>query len=100
MRLQAFHRFADEAAFLAACDAAGWARDHLARPVPQDGVALDLIGPWADRPTVVDGVITPGAVDARWHANALWPAEDAIPAEWAAARITPATPGRVFAGVA
>lgn len=96
--MQTFHRFAHHAAFVAACDEAGWPRDHTNAPVPPAGVALDIIGPWTDPPTVVDGVMTAGATDARWHVNALWAGDAAPEGAWAAAEITPASPGRVFAG--
>lgn len=77
-----YHRFTDEAAFLAACDAAGWPRDHTNRPAPPPGVALDLIGAMG----------SPG-----YHVNAAWHAMD-VPAAFTASQITPATPSRVWAG--
>lgn len=77
-----YHRFTNEAGFLAACDDAGWPRDHQDRPVPPLSAALDLIGP-------LDG-------DPRYHVNALWVGD--MPAAWAASEITPASPSRVFAG--
>jgi hypothetical protein len=77
-----FHRFDSQAAFLAACDAAGWPRDHQDRPVVPLSAALDIIGP-------LDG-------DARLHVNALW--QDGMDGAWAASEITPASPSRVFAG--
>ena len=94
--MQTFHRFPTRAAFLAACDAAGWARDHLGMPDPPPRVALDVIGPYAPPPTVVNGVMVPAAWDGRWHVNVLWPGDDEPPAEWEAARINPATPSRTF----
>jgi hypothetical protein len=95
--MQTFHRFADRAAFLAACAAAGWPCDPMGNIDHPPGMALDIIGPYAPVPTVVDGVPIPGPVDARWHVNALWPSDAPLPEEWEAARITPATPSRVFA---
>lgn len=75
-----FHRFDDRAAFLAACDAAGWPRDHLGEPDPPLTVALDIIGPLA----------VPG-----YHVNALW--RDDIDPAWAASQVTPGNPARTFA---
>lgn len=76
-----YHRFLNEAAFLAACDAAGWPRDHENRPAPPPHVQLDIIGPLADP---------------RWHVNAAWHSRGVDPA-WVASQITPATPSRAWA---
>jgi hypothetical protein len=75
------HRFTNEAAFLAACDAAGWPRDHQDRPSPPADVRLDIIGALSDP---------------RWHVNAAWFCRD-IDAAWVASEIAPATPSRVWA---
>lgn len=83
MWIQTFHRFLNDAAFLAACDAAGWPRDHTNRPEPPPGVVLDIIGPLSDP---------------RLHVNVAWHARD-VDAAWTASQIAPATPSRVFAGV-
>jgi hypothetical protein len=96
MWIRTFHRFADEVAFLAACDAAGWSRDHRNRPILPGGVDLDVIGPRVDPPTVVDDRIVPGAVDPRWHVNASWLGLE-VPEAFAAAQVTPAAPTRAFA---
>jgi hypothetical protein len=81
MWTRTYHQFTTEAAFLAACDAAGWPRDPQGRPMPPRGVALDCIGP---------------LVDPRYHVNAAWHARDPDPA-FAASTIAPATPSRVWA---
>jgi hypothetical protein len=96
MWTRTFHRFDTEAAFLAACDAAGWPRDHRNRPVPPAGVDLDIIGALVDPPTMVDGRIVPGEVDARWHVNASWLGLE-VPEAFAGAQVTPAAPTRSFA---
>lgn len=80
MWTRTYHRFADEPAFLAACDAAGWPRDHQNRPAPPASVALDLVGALA----------SPG-----YHVNAAWHAR-AVDAAWTASQIAPATPNRVW----
>lgn len=82
MWIRTFHRFTNEVGFLAACDAAGWPRDHQGRPDIPAGVALDIIGPLSDP---------------RFHVNAAWHSRDMDPA-FAASAITPATPTRVWAG--
>lgn len=89
------HRWNSDAAFLAACDAAGWSRGPGNRPIPGDGIVLDVIGPSIDPPTMVDGVIVPGAIDARWHVNVARIGVD-LPASFVAATVTPATPRRGF----
>jgi hypothetical protein len=96
MWTRTFHRFDTEAAFLAACDAAGWPRDHRNRPVPPTGVDLDIIGALVDPPTVVDDRIVPGNVDARWHINASWLGPE-VPEVFGAAQVTPNAPTRSFA---
>ena len=96
MWTRTFHRFATEAAFLAACDAAGWPRDHLNWPIPPTGVDLDIIGALVDPPTVVEGRIVPGEVDARWHVNASWLGLE-VPEAFVAAQVTPTAPTRGFA---
>lgn len=75
------HRFADEAAFLAACDAAGWPRDHTDRPSPPADVQLDTIG----------ALGSPG-----YHVNAAWYCSG-VDAAWAASEVVPVTPSRVWA---
>ena len=75
------HRFTNEAAFLAACDAAGWPRDHLDRPDPPASVQLDIIGALADP---------------RYHVNASWYCQG-VDAAWTASEIVPVTPSRTWA---
>lgn len=100
MWIATYHRFASRAAFLAACDAAGWGRDPLdaRQPAPPAGVVLDEIGALIARPDIGEGgAPIPGDVlDARWHVNAAWHGTE-IPAGFQAAQITPATPARVIA---
>lgn len=90
-----FHRFASRAAFLAACDAAGWPRDPLTptQPAPPAGVVLVELGPHTARPTLgQDGSPVAGdVIDARHHVNAAWHGAE-IPASFAAAAITPDSP--------
>jgi len=95
--MQTFHRFVTEAAFLAACDAAGWPRDHQNRPVPPPDIALDVIGPWQDRPAWDGVTLTPGAIDGRWHVNAQWPPDTILPPAWSDAEVIPEQPFRMFA---
>jgi hypothetical protein len=76
-----YHQFASAAAWRTACDAAGWARDHLGEPMAPPGVAVDLVGALA----------SPG-----YHVNLAWHAREPD-AAFAASTITPATPSRVWA---
>ncbi len=99
MWIPTYHRFVSRAAFLAACDAAGWPRDPQAatRPAPPVGVVLDEIGPLVVRATVGEGgAPVPGEVlDGRYHVNAAWQGV-AMPPDFADAEITPATPQRTM----
>jgi hypothetical protein len=96
MWVRTFHRFDTEAAFQAACNAAGWPRDHRNQPILPAAVAIDIIGPLVDPPTVVDDRIVTGNVDPRWHVNASWLGLE-VPEAFAAAQVTPAAPTRSFA---
>jgi hypothetical protein len=90
------YRFPDEAAFLAACDAAGWPRDKDGKPWPES-VVLDIIGPGVEPPQIVDGVAVPGDTSPGWYVNASWFTGATIPAEWTAAEVVPEAPLRMFA---
>jgi hypothetical protein len=97
MWTETFHRFDSEAAFLAACDAAGWPRGPDNTPQPPAGVSLDVVGSAVQAPTLVGTVITPGAVDPRWHVNAAWFSGTSMPSGFAAAEVIPERPVRTFA---
>ena len=97
MWTETFHRFPSEAAFLAACDAAGWARGPDGKPAPPEGVSLDVVGPTIEPPTLAGALITPGTVDPRWHVNAAWFSGTAMPAGFATAEVIPERPVRMFA---
>lgn len=97
MWTETFHRFENEAAFLAACDVAGWARGPDNRPAPPAGVVLDVVGPAVEPPMLAATVITPGAIDPRWYVSACWFSGTAIPASFAAVEVIPERPVRMFA---
>ncbi len=97
MWTETYHRFADETAFLAACDAAGWLRGPGNRSLAPAGVALDVIGPAVEPPSLVGTLITPGAIDPRWHVSASWFSGTAMPASFVAAEVIPELPARMFA---
>ncbi len=97
MWTETYHRFVDEAAFLAACDAAGWARGRDGKPAPPEGVVLDVVGPAVEPPTLAGTAITPGDVDPRWHVSACWFSGIALPASFVAAEVIPERPVRMFA---
>ena len=97
MWTETFHRFPTEAAFLAACDAAGWPRAPGNQSAPPEGVSLDVVGPAIEAPTLAGALITPGTVDPRWHVNAAWFSGTAIPAGFATAEVIPERPVRMFA---
>jgi len=103
MWIETYHRFASRAAFLAACDAAGWERDPMlaSRPVPPPEIALDELGPLVAAATMdADGNPVAGDVlDARHHVNAAWHG-GVVSAAFEASRIEPATPHRTFGIVA
>jgi hypothetical protein len=97
MWIPTYHAFPSRAAFLAACDAAGWPRGPDGKPMPPDGAAVQEIGPIMAPPSVgADGSPVPGDVlDARDHVNAAWHGIDP-PASFAACAVTPMTPSRSF----
>jgi hypothetical protein len=92
-----YHRFTSRAAFLAACEAAGWPLDGAA-PQPPQGVAVDELGPLLAPATLgPGGAPIPGEVlDFRHHVNLAWHAQDMPPA-FAASQVLPTTPSRVWA---
>ena len=97
MWTETYHRFVDEAAFLAACDAAGWARGPDGKASSPAGVVLDVIGPAVEPPALAGTVITPGTVDPRWHVAACWFSGTAMPPSFAADEMIPERPLRMFA---
>lgn len=97
MWTETYHRFENEAAFLGAYDAAGWARAPDGKASPPAGVLLDVVGP-AVEPLVLTGtLITPGAVDWRWYVSASWFSSTAMPLGVAAAEVFQERPARMFA---
>lgn len=97
MWTETYHRFADEAAFLAACDAAGWTRGPDSKPMPPEGIALDVVGPAVEPPELAGTLITPGAVDPRWHVGASWFSGIEMPPSFAGGEVIPERPVRMFA---
>jgi hypothetical protein len=97
MWTETYHRFVDEAAFLAACDSAAWARGSDGKASPPAGVVFDVVGPAVEPPLLAGTVITQGAVDPRWHVSASWFAGTAMPASFVAAEVIPERPVRMFA---
>lgn len=97
MWTETYHRFTHEAAFLAACDASGWPRGPDGKASPPAGVVLDVVGPAVAPPVLSGTLITPGAVDPRWHVSASWFAGTAMPPNFAAAEVIPERPVRMFA---
>ncbi len=99
MWIETYHRFASRAAFLAACDDAGWERDPLdaKRPLPPPTVGIHELGPLVARPTMDDdGNPIPGdVIDPRFHVNAAW-ANGVCHEAFAASRVEVATPARTF----
>lgn len=97
MWTETYHRFADEAAFLAACDAASWTKGIDGKPTPPAGVVLDIVGPAVEPPVLAGTTITLGAVDPRWHVAACWFSGTSVPTSFVAAEIIPERPVRMFA---
>lgn len=97
MWTETYHPFTNEAVFLAACDAAGWARGPDGKPSPSAGVVLDVVGPAVEPPALAGTLITPGAVDPRWHANVSWFSGTAMPHGFAVTGVIPERPVRTFA---
>ena len=97
MWTETYHRFPEEAAFLAACDAAGWARGPDGKASLPAGVVFDIVGPAVEPPILTGTQITPGAVDSRWHVSASWFSGTVMPPIFAAAEVIPEQPVRMFA---
>lgn len=97
MWIPTYHRFANRAAFLAACADAGWPVES-GTPQPPHGVALEEIGMLFAPATVgLGGVPVAGELlDARHHVNLAWHAQDMAPA-FADSVVFPATPSRSYA---
>jgi hypothetical protein len=98
MWIPTYHVFPSRAAFLVACDAAGWPRGPDGKPMPPEGATLVEIGPIVAPPSIgPDGVPVPGDVlDARYHVNAAWHGTEP-PEAFRAGAVTPKTPSRSFA---
>lgn len=95
-----FLRFADEAAWISACEVAGfWITEEPERPqLLSHTHTFDVIG------TITKGgewdpetgdEITPPTVLEGFHVNAKLPE---LPAGWDAYQVTPSSPVRIFAG--
>ena len=91
-----YHRFTNRAAFDAAYDAAGFAREN-GQIAPPETVALDVIGPmWTGGEYDSQGNVTkPPVLAPGYHVNAAWSGE--MPDAFKASLIIPASPRRVFA---
>jgi hypothetical protein len=91
-----FHRFTNRAAFDAAYDAAGFAREG-GQIAPPETVALDVIGTLYDPAEYTpQGVMTkPPAALSGFHVNAAW--SGGMPDAFKASLVVPTAPRRVFA---
>jgi hypothetical protein len=89
------HRFTNRAAFLAACQMAGWTCPPGQDPELPQGVAVEIVGPIVAPAQVGEGgVPIPGEViDPRYHINLAWHGHDPDPA-FQASLVVPATPSR------
>ncbi len=97
MWITTYHRFTNRAAFLAACQSAGWTFAPGHDPYLPQGVAASIVGPIAAPAQVgSDGMPTAGEViDPRYHVNLAWHAQEMDPA-FQVSQIAPATPSRSF----
>ena len=97
MWIPTYHAFPSRAAFLAACDAAGWPRGPDGKPMPPAGATIQEIGPIIGPPSIgPDGAPVPGEVlDPRYHVNAAWHGIEP-PAVFRAAAMAPKTANRSF----
>ena len=89
------HRFTNRAAFLAACQTAGWICPPGHDPEPPQGVAVDIVGPIVAPAQVGEGgvPIAGEVIDPRYHINLAWHGHDPDPA-FQASLVVPATPSR------
>lgn len=97
MWISTYHRFLNRAAFLAACQDAGWTCLLGQDPELPHGVAMDIVGPVHGPSRVgADGMPIVGEViDPRYHVNLAWHAQE-MHAVFEASLIAPATPSRTF----
>ena len=65
--------------------------------MPPAGVVLDVVGPAVEPPALAGSLITPGAVDPRWHVVMSWFSGNVVPPGFAAAEVIPERPVRMFA---
>jgi hypothetical protein len=97
MWTETYHRFVDEAAFLAACETAGWARGPDGRPTPPEGVVLDVVGPAVEPPSLSELLVLLGKVDLRWRVIVAWFSGTTLPEGFANAEVFPEQPVRMLA---
>jgi hypothetical protein len=95
-----FLRFPSEAAWIAACEAAGyWITQDPPRPLLLSHTHIfDVLGELFEPGTYdpeTGEEITPPTVLEGWHINAKLPT---LPEGWDAYLVTPAQPQRIFAG--
>lgn len=81
---------------MAACETAGWARGPDGKASPPAGVVLYVVGPAVEPPVLAGTLITPGAVDSRWHVVVSWFSGKIVPPGFAAAEVIPERPVRMF----
>lgn len=95
MWITTYHRFTTRAAFLAACQIAGWTCPPGQDPEPPQGVAVDIVGPIVAPAQVGEGgaPIAGDVIDPRYLVNLAWHGREPDPA-FLASLISPATPSR------
>jgi hypothetical protein len=70
---------------------------RTARPHHRQGVVLDVAGTTVEPPELAGTLITPGAIDPRWHVSACWFSGNTVPASLAVAEVIPERSVRMFA---
>lgn len=95
MWIETYHRFVDEAAFLAACQTAGWTCPPGQNPELLQGVAVDILGPIVAPAQVGAGgaPIAGDVIDPRYHVNLACHGRDPNSA-FQASLVIPASPAR------
>ena len=90
-----YHRFTNRAAFLEACQAAGWTCPPGQNPELPQGVAIDIVGPIVAPAQLGEGgaPVAGEVIDPRYHVNLARHGRELDPA-FQASLVVPATPSR------
>ncbi|MCX7380061.1 MAG: hypothetical protein NT133_01295 [Alphaproteobacteria bacterium] len=95
MWITTYHRFLNRAAFIEACQSAGWTCPPGKDPMLPQGVAMDIVGQIIGPPQIDEQgqPIAGEVIDPRYHVNLAWYGREPD-AAFQASQVVPATPSR------